>query len=462
MSRAAVSKSRAEKGKPPASQTPIVSHEIVPGKFTDHDWNLMLERDSVDDFIEDIVEDFIGTSINKCYELYITKQLNPYTITQAKDAILGIIEWHFLARDEGELHQGAEMGWVQDEEPDPAVTDCWAQGSVPKTFIPVPIEEVIMEEEEDLQAVEEVEEERNKKEEVVVQEEPELEDRVSEATEDQDEVERIKRIEEEEQKAKEEAKKKRKIKFKPYRGRLKSSGINSESLEQSELTLMAAELSSMLPPPEHLTSSGLINMPASCHSILKVQAGRPPGSKDVVYDEMGNVIAVVKLNPDRLPSHRVTVRYQVVDPAVEAARARLEAMRTGKYSTPQRGFKKKSSLKKDQTDQIKSSTEMDLVKQKPVKTPLPPPLIETMEVAPGVLVREGGRVKQGPARYIRRMDMLTQSQTALRPVPTKMLTPRLDVSDILDRHTPILRPMNDSLPLPPIVPQPPPRQQIST
>lgn len=39
MSKAAVSKSRAEKGgKPPAAQTPVVSHEIVPGKFNDHDW----------------------------------------------------------------------------------------------------------------------------------------------------------------------------------------------------------------------------------------------------------------------------------------------------------------------------------------------------------------------------------------------------------------------------------------
>lgn len=38
--------------------------------------------------------------------------------------------------------------------------------------------------------------------------------------------------------------------------------------------------------------------------LLQVQAGRPPGNKDVVYDDMGNVIAVVKLDPEKLPNHR--------------------------------------------------------------------------------------------------------------------------------------------------------------
>ena len=37
---------------------------------------------------------------------------------------------------------------------------------------------------------------------------------------------------------------------------------------------------------------------------VQVQAGRPPGSKDVNYDDRGNVISVVRLDPDKLPSHR--------------------------------------------------------------------------------------------------------------------------------------------------------------
>lgn len=43
MSRAAVSKSRADKGaKPAPAHTPVVSHEIVPGKFNDQDWFVLI------------------------------------------------------------------------------------------------------------------------------------------------------------------------------------------------------------------------------------------------------------------------------------------------------------------------------------------------------------------------------------------------------------------------------------
>jgi len=38
--------------------------------------------------------------------------------------------------------------------------------------------------------------------------------------------------------------------------------------------------------------------------FVQVQAGRPPGNKEVEYDDYGNVVAVIKLNPERLPSHR--------------------------------------------------------------------------------------------------------------------------------------------------------------
>lgn len=39
MNKAAGPRSRAEKtNKAPQAQTPVVSHEIVPGKFNDNDW----------------------------------------------------------------------------------------------------------------------------------------------------------------------------------------------------------------------------------------------------------------------------------------------------------------------------------------------------------------------------------------------------------------------------------------
>lgn len=460
MSRAAMNKSRTEKGgRPPPSQTPVVSHEIVPGKFNDQDWNRMLEKDGSEEFVEDIVDDLITTTLDKCYELYIERQLVPFTVTQAKDAILSIIEWQFLGRDEGEESPESDTGWIQDEEPDPAETDCWAQGSVPRTYIPSPAPEPIIEEPEEEEIIQEEQDERKDEqsaEKQEIEEDVELADQVS-VDEDagKEEAERLAKEEAEKAKAEELKKKKR---FKPYTGRMKSPGLKvTESLEQTEMTLLTQEIMASMPPPEKIIG-GLVTMPASCHSILKVQAGRPPGNKDVEYDDYGNVVAILRLNPERLPNHRIKVNYQVVDPAVEAAQARLDAMKTGRYVAPK--LKKKTT----KTDSKEEQKLVEVTRKTPIKTALPPPMIETMDISPGVTVKEGGRVKQGPSRYVRRMDLLSQTQRGLKPVNSQAITPRLDVTDILDRHTPILRPIHDNQPLPPImaIPHPPEKPRITT
>ncbi|XP_052786317.1 uncharacterized protein C2orf81 homolog [Mya arenaria] len=462
MSKAAVSKSRAEKaGKLPQAQTPVVSHEIVPGKFNDHDWNMMVDKDGAEDYVDDIVDDLIDITLGKCYELYIQRQLIPFTVSQAKDAILSIIEWQFLKRDDGEKAPETDGGWMQDEEPDPAETDCWAQGSVPRQFLPTPVVEVLHEEAEELEEEDGNQELEEEQDEVVIQDDPELEDVVSEPDEvAKEEAERLAR--EEEEKAKAEAEKKKKRKFKRYTGKIRPVDNNkmTESLEQTEMTLLSAEIAASMPRP-NANMGPIVTMPASCHSILRVQAGRPPGNKDVEYDDYGNVVAVIRLNPEKLPSHRVKVNYRVIDPAVEAAQARLDSMKTGRYVAPKPRTKRQQPAEQSKdTVNVKESESSQI----PAKTALPPPMIETMEVAPGVTIKEGGRLKHGPSRYIRRIDMLNQNQMGLKPVSTKMSTPRLNVTDILDRHTPILRPIHDNSPLPPImaVPHPPAKPKIAT
>ncbi|XP_060071777.1 uncharacterized protein C2orf81 homolog [Ylistrum balloti] len=454
MSRAAVSKSRADKGaKPgPPAHTPVVAHEIVPGKFNDQDWTFMVEKDGSEEFVEDIIDELVDNTLDVIYDNYVGQQLLPFTVTMAKDAILQIIEWQFLSRDEGEQDVETDQGWMEDEEPDPAVTDCWAQGSVPKALVPekpmTPVEETIEENVEEEAAAEEVEEAQ-----VEEEEPPELADKVSDTEEgpNQEEV----------QKTKEEEKKKKRTKYKPYTGRVKAGkGLNqmTESLEQTEMAMMYEEYVKSQEYEAAEKASGLLNMPVSCHSILKVQAGRPPGNKDVMYDDMGNVLAVIKLNPEKLPSHRVKVKYQVVDPAVEAAQARLEAMRHGRYMS--RAIQRR--LKRNKVEEIRPDEDLENGFQKDMKTPLPPPLTETMEISPGVTVREGGRVRRGPARYVRKVDKFTESQQSLRPVATRTTAPSLEVADLLDRQTPILRVMRDSPPLPPIVPHPPAQSRIPT
>ena len=52
----------------------------------------MLDRDDADEFISEVLEEWYTEVDRIIYEKYIERQLVPYTITQAKDAILQIIE----------------------------------------------------------------------------------------------------------------------------------------------------------------------------------------------------------------------------------------------------------------------------------------------------------------------------------------------------------------------------------
>nr|XP_025723427.1 uncharacterized protein C2orf81 homolog isoform X2 [Callorhinus ursinus] len=60
----------------------------------------------------------------------------PFTISQAREAMLQITEWRFLARDEGESAVAEDPTWGEDEEPLACMTDAWAQGSVPVLHAP--------------------------------------------------------------------------------------------------------------------------------------------------------------------------------------------------------------------------------------------------------------------------------------------------------------------------------------
>ena len=56
----------------------------------------MLERDNAEDFIHDIVDEMLGNTMDGIFKIYIERQLLPFTITQAKDAILQIIEVYII------------------------------------------------------------------------------------------------------------------------------------------------------------------------------------------------------------------------------------------------------------------------------------------------------------------------------------------------------------------------------
>ncbi|XP_064617741.1 uncharacterized protein C2orf81 homolog isoform X2 [Liolophura sinensis] len=482
MSRGTVTKSRTDKKGGQSVPLPAVAHEIIPGKYTDQDWNSMLEKDDGEDFIADIVEDVVAMTLEKAYDGYISRQLLPFTINQAKDAILQIIEWQFLAHDEGDMEVDKDPGWIQEEEPDPATTDCWAQGSVPKIFLP-PVCSVIEEEpevKEEAQPTETVDPEICDEQMSDQVSEPPLPENTQLEEDQPQDANFVPENSDSPTKAAASPKKKRRG-YKPHYGSLKSAGVSrmTESLEDTEIQLWEKEARENLSPERPLALS-LIQMPVTCHSLLKqreqsyiymldgtiMQQGRPPGNKEVTYDEMGNVVAVVKLNPDRLPNHRVKVGYHVVDPTVEAAEARLDAMKKGKltrknlsHKEPKHSNGKRASVG---SSTVTSKGKPSVLTDSQSKTPLPPAMIDTVDIAPGVVIREGQQVRKGPRRVVKKSNQLTdETQRMLKPISICNNLATLDVSEILERRTPTLKPLAESNPIPPINPHPPQQPRVS-
>lgn len=415
--------SRGGAGSQPAP-VPTVSTDVVPGRMSASEWGKICSTDDSDEFIGSIVEDILEITLDKCYEKYILKQLIPFTVYKAKDELLSLIEWRFLSHDIGEENIQVSHSWAEDAEPDPGIIDSWAQGSVPIIVKRQPEPEV---------------------QQVVVEEEPDKEDEVQtidDATETislgtgletQVTEEAKSQTPRKDEKPKPPEKKpiKKKIKYKKYTGRLPSAHVSAmgETIEQSESQLMEREMSAL-----DVNKSPGSHLPLSQKSFLKLQAGRPPGNKEVTFDEKGNVVAVMKLDTRSFPTHRVRVGYQIVDPEAEAAAQRLEAMRTGKLRrltqiqwkpkpvktrlSPRRYMEEKPTEEKPKAKyplpplhrrnttgryrraSVNASRHRNIpasrrLHQDSFVEPLPPSLIDSIDASPGVVITEGDQVKVG-------------------------------------------------------------------
>jgi hypothetical protein len=152
---------------------------------------------------------------------------------------------------------------------------------------------------------------------------------------------------------------------------------------------------------------------SSQKSLLKLQAGRPPGNREVTFDDQGNVVGVMKLNSRNLPTHRIRVVYNVVDPKDEAISQKSAALRGGKismlrsskatkYAEPVPPISPKSTLfTKTPIGTGTKSVRINALFPRDGKRhtkidPVPPTMLETIDASPGVSVSEGGLTKVGP------------------------------------------------------------------
>uniref|UniRef100_A0A8C9IP80 Uncharacterized protein n=1 Tax=Piliocolobus tephrosceles TaxID=591936 RepID=A0A8C9IP80_9PRIM len=130
----AVTRSKTEKVRPPTVPVPQV--DIVPGRLNEAEWMALTALEEGEDVVGDILADLLARVMDSAFKVYVTQQCIPFTISQAREAMLQITEWRFLARDEGESAVAEDPTWGEDEEPSACTTDSWAQGSVPVLHAP--------------------------------------------------------------------------------------------------------------------------------------------------------------------------------------------------------------------------------------------------------------------------------------------------------------------------------------
>ncbi|XP_047637681.1 uncharacterized protein C2orf81 homolog isoform X2 [Phacochoerus africanus] len=129
-----MTRSKAEKVRPPTVPVPQV--DIVPGRLTEAEWMALSVLEEGEEVVGDILADLLARVMDSAFKVYLTQQCIPFTISQAREAMLQITEWRFLARDEGETAVAEDPTWGEDEEPSACTTDAWAQGSVPVLHAP--------------------------------------------------------------------------------------------------------------------------------------------------------------------------------------------------------------------------------------------------------------------------------------------------------------------------------------
>lgn len=457
-------KSRQDKTKTPAQATapPPASNDIIPGRFTEAEWHHMVEQEDGEEFVVEIVNEIVESTMKVLHDQYIVSQTLPYTIQETKNLLLQIIEWQFLACDTGENNPACDSTWLEEEEPVTAVTDSWAQGSVPIMLRPS-----------SASSTSSVQSDRESELSSVVEERPGAPEPPFEALEASatplsinspaqllppTSVERKEEHQEEPAHTKKIQNKKRtSVPFKPHKGKLPSfSGVDLTPLTD-DYVLKKQEEQEDEARHYHSDTNGL-KMLSSSTSILKAQYGRPPGIKDVLYDDRGNVVAVMKISPEKLPSHRVRTKFAVVDDDFDgqSGRTRVRTKKLEPSSQKADHGKEwkpsKSEIRRQNFDTSTVNNNSYQIEGTGQITPLPPPLVDTMDISAGVLVREGKIIRRGPRQVPRRVEK-TPSTACLQPLDSTRPSGRV-ISELLTRSSPVIRPLRMTEPIPPITSQP--------
>ncbi|XP_069833183.1 uncharacterized protein C2orf81 homolog isoform X2 [Dendropsophus ebraccatus] len=365
-------------------------------------------------------------------------QLIPYTVSQARDAMVQMVQWTFVARDEGDME--SHTGKNVQEEPQPCPHDSWAQGCVPVTQPALtprssqpqvsPRHSItgIPEQEETSQAEDPPGAEEDPP--VTSQKEtptPSAEPDTSAPSAPHPII----------QPTPPSAPPKSKPRYHPHRGPLRSAGLKeiTKSLEETEKEMLLAQVVR----DETLIDENIPLLPMSLHNILKIQLGRPPQKKDVVYDHAGNVLSVPRVELSRLPQHPVRPRVEVLDVSRESVKLLGSDVRRRGRQIPRR--RPNVSSASCDPPQIFSTQHTTIVEDEPGRAPVSSAiLLDTMPLTHGVILREGERTERGSVYSLRQRDRHPQRRE-LRPIRASIPTPSLRVEQLIKNSVPQVQPL---------------------
>jgi len=502
--------SKSRSGKTPNSNQNAVpgptQNAIIPGKFMESDWYELLEVEEDENFIADIIDEITKRALDEVANNIVKSRVLPHTVLAVRELLLDVIQWQFLESDPGETGTTEKLSWIEDEEPCMSVIDNWAQGAVPvdtTTYPPVTslpenvmlkdnfavgVEEKNLEEVHSVvsgvSSVQNTADALSSTEASFAQlcvddngieaEENESNEGAGKVFGDNAEAGEsdildmnveIKRLSLSDRSCANSATvlpsvssckssqgKKKSSKYRPHVGQLPVF----EKIPLESVT-------DLRPKPGTTTESEQdMNSGIGDEFVVRNQYGRASGPKEVIYDERGKVVKVEKLNVHHFPTHRVPVKYSVVDDSLPDLS--LRGRYTTSSSTNSPSWKKtkkqqpvsmsdrysnrinaKALLQRMNHSKIPNNTSlsslsslgitnnnaMHLFKPLEPRSPLPPLMVDSINVSDGVTIREGGLSKQ----MVRKMQLEPASDESNREIFPISDTPGslLNVQDIVDK-----------------------------
>ncbi|KAK3538547.1 hypothetical protein QTP86_006712 [Hemibagrus guttatus] len=100
------SKPRGEKGRvtsaqpPPSTQAEDVEDSVDPGFLAKSEFLTMIAQEEGEEIVADILDELMTHVLEKCYEVYLKKQIIPFTVAWAKNTMFQLAKWQHLMRDE--------------------------------------------------------------------------------------------------------------------------------------------------------------------------------------------------------------------------------------------------------------------------------------------------------------------------------------------------------------------------